>query len=174
MTLGLIAVKEHSQRFSGKNFVEVKGKPLFWHAVEPLRDCRLIDHVFVVTDSIDVLEYCKKRDVRTIWRPKNAARDDDKLINVLRYGYYSLDKEYDIVVSIMANCPGHTVETVEKAIKLLKRENLWEVRSFNDNGSESGILVLRREILEDNRDISYYIGGVVSNVREVHHRVDLE
>lgn len=174
MILGLVAVKQNSNRFPGKNFALVDGKPLFWHAVEPLRDCELIDDLYVVTDSLDVLEYCKQRDVRTIWRAKNAARDNDKLINVLRFGYYHLSIEYDIIVSVMANCLGHKVEDVKDAIEVLKTGNLREVRSFDSLGHENGILVFSKEIMEDNRDISYYIGGVLSDGREIHFEKDLD
>lgn len=172
-TLGLVAVKEYSGRFPGKNFEDVYGEPLFWCAVSPLVECGLVDRVYVITDSVYAMDYCMVRDVGVIWRPKNAARDEDKLINVLRFGYYSLDEEYDIVVAIMANCFGQTVEDVEDAINLLRKKNLREVRSFDAGGSENGLLVFRSEILEDSRDISYYIGGIVSDAREVHRREDL-
>ena len=111
--------------------------------------------------------------VGVIWRPKNASRDEDKLISVLRFGYYSLDTSYDITVGVMANCPGHKPESISGAVSLMKRENLREVRSFNSDGGESGLLVLSRQLMEDNMDISYYIGSVTSEVTEVHTLEDL-
>lgn len=173
MILGLVAAKDHSNRFPGKNKYIHEGVPLFWHSVKPLLECVDVDEVYVITDSPTIKDYCSEKGVGVIWRPKNASRDEDKLISVLRFGYYSLDTSYDITIGVMANCPGHKPESISRAVSLMKRENLREVRSFNSNGSESGLLVLSRQLMEDNMDISYYIGSVTSEVTEVHTLEDL-
>lgn len=174
MVVGIVAAKENSKRFPGKNNYIVDGKPMFWHSIKPLLDSSMVDDVFVVTDSIKIKEYCEKqKDVNVIWRPKNACRDEDKLISILRFAYYSLDKEYDHMISIMANCPGHTSLDVNKSLTLVKEKNLREVRSFNDEGEESGILVFSKEILTNNFDVSYYIGSINSNVNEIHYKEEI-
>ena len=104
---------------------------------------------------------------------KNASRDEDKLINILRFGYYNLDKNYDVIVSLMANCPKHSTKKINDGIDLLKDKKFKEVRSFNKDGEESGILIFKNEILENNFDISYYIGGIISDVKEIHYKGDL-
>lgn len=173
MILGLVAAKENSNRFPGKNFYLVNQEPLFYHSVKVLTDSKLVDDVYVITDSDKIKEYCNDKNVNVIWRPKNATRDEDKLISILRYAYYSLDIEYDIIVSIMANCPQNNLEDVEKGIKLMERNNLKEVRSFDENGIENGIMILDKEIIQDNRDISYYLGGIITNGKEIHYKEDL-
>ena len=173
MILGLVAAKDESSRFLGKNKFIYEGKPLFWHSVEPLLQSNLVDDVYVITNSIDIENYCHKNNVKTIWRPKNASRSEDKLISVLRFGYYSLNIDYNIVVSIMANCPGHHSQDINRAVNLLQKNNLKEVRSFNDNGEENGILVLSKKIMEDNNDISYYMGNIQTQAKEIHYKEDL-
>lgn len=172
-TLGLIAAKSNSNRFPGKNSYIIEKEPLFFHSVKPLLESKLIDEVYVVTDSEIISNYCKEKGVKVIWRSKNATRDEDKLINILRYAYYTLDTEYDIVVTIMANCPKNSLEDVEKGIKLLKNNKLKEVRSFDKNGLENGIIILDREVIQDNRDISYYLGGIITEGKEIHYKEDL-
>ncbi len=173
MILGLVAAKDNSNRFKNKNKYLYKNIPLFWHSVQPLLDSDKIDDVYVITDSIEIKKYCEKRNVQVIWRPKNATRDEDKLISILRFGYYSLDQSYDTIVAIMANCPGHSVENINNGIALLKQKKLREVRSFNNLGEESGLLILSKEIMINNFDISYYIGNIQSNVKEIHFKEDL-
>ena len=173
MILGLVAAKDNSNRFPGKNKFLYQNKPLFWHSVEPLLKSNLIDEVYVITDSQYIKEYCVKQKVKVIWRPKNASKDEDKLISILRFGYYNLDIEYDKIVSIMANCPGHTVEDINKGIKRLEEDNLKEVRSFDVNGKENGIIILDKEIIKTNRDISYYLGSINTNAKEIHNKKDL-
>jgi len=172
--LGIVAAKENSKRFPGKNKHIFNGAPLFWHSVKSLLESRMVDDVYVITDSEFIKSYCDKRDVGVIWRPKNATRDEDKLISVLRFGYYSLDTSYDIVAALMANCPGNTGATVDAAIDLLQSKNLREVRSFNAAGEESGLLIFSKEILQNNFDISYYMGSVISDVGEIHYEGDLK
>ena len=173
MILGLVAAKNNSNRFPGKNTYIYKDEPLFWHSVKLLLDSTKIDDVYVITDSDYIKSYCEERGVRIIWRPKNATRDEDKLISILRFGYYSLDKEYDTIVTLMANCPGHSVDVIDNSIDLLKDKGLREVRSFNKSGNESGILIFSKEILQNNFDISYYIGGGMSDVKEIHYEEDI-
>ncbi|MBL20164.1 MAG: hypothetical protein CMC82_10180 [Flavobacteriaceae bacterium] len=173
MTLGLIAAKENSNRFPNKNIHLVNGEPLFFHSVKPLLNSKLVDDVYVITNSKNIAKYCESKGVNIIWRAKNATKDEDKLISILRYAYYSLDIEYDIIVSIMANCPQNSLEDIEKGIKLMKKNNLKEVRSFDKNGLENGIMILDKEIIQDNRDISYYLGGIITNGKEIHYKEDL-
>jgi CMP-N-acetylneuraminic acid synthetase len=172
MILGLVAAKDNSNRFPEKNKHIHDGKPLFWHSVKPLLDSK-VDDVYVITDSDYIKSYCEERNVGVIWRPKNATRDEDKLVSILRFGYYSLDVDYDIVVSLMANCPGHSTKIIDDGIDLLQDKKMREVRSFNNDGEESGLLIFSKEILQNNFDISYYIGGLTSDVKEIHYKEDL-
>ena len=73
----------------------------------------------------------------------------------------------------MANCPGHHSQDINRAVNLLQKNNLKEVRSFNDNGEENGILVLSKKIMESNNDISYYMGNIQTQAKEIHYKEDL-
>jgi hypothetical protein len=148
MFVGLVAAKENSKRFKNKNIHPVNGYPMFWHSVKPLIESKLVEEVYVLTDSDFIKQYCHEKGVKIIHRPYNASRSEDKLISVLRYGYYNLDQEYEV--------------------------GLNEVRSFNKSGEESGLIVFSKHIMESNQDVSYYIGGVTDEVTEIHYQSDLE
>jgi len=173
MNIGIVAAKSNSNRLPNKNILPLSGKPMFWHSVKPLLESDLIDKVYVATDSNFIKNYCEERNVDVIWRSKNASRDEDKLINILRYAHYYIDEVCDTVTTIMANCPGHATQDVNKALLLLKNKNLQEVRSFNNEGEESGLIVFSKEVMQTNSDVSYYLGCIVNQVKEVHYREDL-
>ncbi|MDX2301301.1 MAG: NTP transferase domain-containing protein [Microscillaceae bacterium] len=174
MIVGIVAAKAHSNRFPNKNIHEFQGKPLFWHSVQPLLDSEKIDEVVVSTNSDFIKSYCEERGVKVVWRGVNASDDDEPLLGALRYAYTLLDQPYEWVVTIMANCPGHTVETVNKAIDMaLKHEKLWEVRSFNDAGEESGLIIFKDHIIKRAPQVSAYLGAVISNIKEIHYESDL-
>ena len=173
MTIGMVVAKNNSNRFPGKNKYILNGYPLFWHSVQPLLNSKQIDQVYVVTDSEYIQNYCNKQNVSVIWRPINASRDNDKLISIIRWAYYSLNISYDIIVSVMANCPGHTSADIDLGIKKFKENNLKEVRSFDEVGKENGIIILHKDIVEDNRDISYYIGSIQTKANEIHYKEEI-
>ena len=173
MIVGIVAAKENSNRFPGKNIYELNGIPLFWYSVQPLLDSSLISNVYVVTDSTFIKEFCEKRMVKVIWRPKNATVDDDPLLNILKFAYYNLDESYEIVVTIMANCPGHTVWAVDEAIGMMKKGDFLEIRSFNSQNDESGLMVFRKSVITKNLQISSHIGAVKSEVKEIHYKTDV-
>ena len=175
MIVGIVAAKQNSKRFPQKNVAKIDGIPLFWHAVKPLLECELVDHIYVITNSPIIAAYCREplSGVSAIWRPKNAARDDDKLISILRWGYYNLNMEYDTIVAIQANCHGHNATDVRNCIELKQEKKLLEVRSVDEGGCENGILVLDKSVMQDNRDISYYIGAISTCGIEVHVEADL-
>ena len=173
MIVGIVAAKANSNRFPGKNMFELKGIPLFWHSVQPLLESKLIDKVYVVTDSMIIKEYCDKRKVEVIWRPKNATDDEDPLLSILKFAYYNLDEPYEMVITIMANCPGHSVEAVDKAIEMMRTGNFLEIRSFNNNQDESGLMVFSKAVITKNSQISSHLGAVQSDGREIHYKQDI-
>lgn len=173
MIVGIVAAKGTSKRFPGKNLYEVDGAPMFWHSVTPLLASDTVDKVYVTTNSPEIKHFCEENDVDVIWRGPNASRDEDKLITILRYGYYSISEDPDAIVTIMANCPGHTADGVDKVVDLLIDHKLNEVRTFNEDGQESGLMAFSKKILQSNQDISYYIGATLEDVKEIHYLEDL-
>ena len=174
MNVGIIAAKSISKRLPGKNVRTVGGVPLFWYSVQPLLDAKTVDKVYVATDSMLIKEYCEDKGVSVIWRNINAIRPEDPLISVLRYAYYSIEEPADAVVTIMANCPGHTSENVDKLVNMFYNKKLQEVRSFDGDGEENGLMIYSKDIMQSNRDISYYIGCMVTDsVKEIHYEEDL-
>ena len=180
MIIGIVAAKENSNRFPGKNIYKYKGYPLFWHSVEPLIESEKVDKVYVISDSKDIMAYCKDKGVDTLPRPGNMCYDDTPIYQVIRYAYNSLSEQADIIISIMANCPGHTVNDVNGAISMLEEVDLKEVRSYSLRRKtpwgyeEGGLLAFREEVLIDKSEVSTYCGAIMTGAKEVHRLSDLE
>lgn len=173
-SVGIVCAKKNSSRFPNKNIQDLNGIPLFWYSVLPLVKSSLVDDVYVATDSKDIRTYCENRNVKVIHRGVNANHNDESLLGVLRYAYKCISKSYDNIVTIMANCPRHTQQSVDSAISLLENKNLFEVRSFNSLGEESGLLVFREKVILESSEISSYMGFVMSEVKEIHTKEELD
>lgn len=172
--VGIVCAKDQSARFPGKNKYIHDGVPLFWHSVRPLIESKLVDDVYIATDSQEIVEYCNQKGLNIIFRGVNANSTNEPLINVLNYCIKSINKSYDAVITIMANCPNHSVLDVDNAIKhLINNSDLKEVRGFDNSGMETGLLLFDSAIVMSNLNISSHIGSVLTEGYEVHFKEDL-
>jgi len=174
MICGIVVAKENSNRFPNKNIYKYNNYPLFWHSVLPLIESDKIDKVYVSTDSLYIKEYCEKRGVSILWRGPNINSDNDPIFKVIKYAYQSMDQKFKICVSVMANCPGHTFSEVDKSIKILIKNDLNEVRSFDKNNLENGIIVFNTRVFDTHDKISSYVGGVFTSGKEIHYKKELD
>ena len=173
--VGIIIAKENSIRFPGKNFHEYNGLPLFYHNVLLLKNCEKIDDVYVCTNSFKIINYCDERNIKTIFRPDNISFDEQPWFDVIKFAYYSLSYEYDILVSILANCIDHEQSILDSAIeKFIPDNSIKELRSFDNQGNQSGIVILRKEIVLFDNKISNHMASIKSNGKEKHFKEELK
>jgi CMP-2-keto-3-deoxyoctulosonic acid synthetase len=171
--VGFVAAKENSNRLPNKNIMEIKGKPLFFHAVETLLEAKRVDDVYVATDSTLIKKYCDYKNVNVIWRHPAAKEDEEPIFDVWKYMYKTLPNKYDVIVGVLGNTIGHRAEDVDRGLRLLQDQGLREVRSFNI-GVENGIVILRSDTLMTRYQISIYQGSIQSDAIEIHTEEDLK
>ena len=171
--VGIIIAKENSIRFPGKNYFTVNGKPMFYHNVELLKNCKEIEDVFVCTDSPYIRKYCVENNVRVIFRGQNVSHDEQPFLDVLKFAYQSIFNRFDYIVSILANTIGHTQESLDSAVSLAVENDISDLRSFDDTGKESGIIILKESVILNNASISAHMGAVTSNGKEIHYKEEL-
>ena len=76
-----IPIKQNSQRVPEKNFREFKGKPLWEHTVDKLKD----HDVFIDTDSSDILDKCLLKPwVKCFTRRERLVGDEISVIDLLK------------------------------------------------------------------------------------------
>ncbi len=174
--LGIVAAKENSTRFKDKNIHQVSGLPMFMHAVNALEG--VANDVVVCTNSKYIINYCtEKADFNTIreiiYRGINISKDSDPIYKVIKYAYQYINISYDYIIFILANSIHHTSKDVQNALDLAVNHNLKEVRSYDKNGVENGIVVLHKSVLENYDYISTYMGAVITNGKEIHYKYEL-
>lgn len=173
--VGIIIAKENSTRFPGKNYFVFDGRPMFMHAVDLLKDCEYIDDIFVATDSDLIKNHCAKVKISTINRGVNIAANEQPFFDVLKFAYQSLNKKYDIIVSVLANSINHTPSAIESGIKKMIADlQVQEIRSFDDTGNQSGIIIFREKIVTGTYNISNHMASIKSNGHEIHYRSEID
>ena len=169
---GIVIAKQNSNRFPGKNVYQVDGKPLFYHAVEALAEMKRPVDVYVATDSDRIQAYCERRHIRVIWRGYNISHDDQPIFDVLKFVHQSIASHYDVIVMVLANTIGVKPEDIDKAVDILLKNKLMEVRSYDLTGVENGIVVLSSQAMLKH-EISTYVGAIFTTAKEIHHESEI-
>jgi CMP-N-acetylneuraminic acid synthetase len=171
---GIIAAKENSNRFPGKNYYSYKNKPIYRHNFDLLNENPLVNMTYIVTNSFEIKSYFKNIPLAVIERNINICEDDQPIFDVIKYAYHCLPERYHIIISILANSINHTQESITEALtKMINNPELLEIRSYGENGIENGILVLRDKAFKKH-ELSWYIGMVKSPGKEIHYKKDLD
>lgn len=111
-----IPIKENSQRVPRKNFREFKGKPLWEHTVDKLKDFQVV----IDTDSQEIIDGCKdKKWVTTYLRPQNLRGDKVSVVDLIR-NYFKEFTSETWILQIHVTSPFITEETINQLKELTK------------------------------------------------------
>lgn len=163
---GIMAAKEHSKRFPGKN------RLMYKHNLSILCDAVGRENVFMFTDDMEIMGYCIKK--AGVWVIQKGINFDDEYnhLDILRYCIMNLNNKYDIIVSILCNTVGHTSEKIREAVRALQdHPEAIEVKSFDHDGCQSGIFAFWADRLPEKR---HRIAMIISNGKEIHYKEELE
>jgi len=111
-----IPIKENSQRVPRKNFREFKGKPLWEHTVDKLKDFQVV----IDTDSQEIIDGCKdKKWVTTYVRPQNLQGDKVSVVDLIGNYFQDFPKE-TWILQLHVTSPFITEKTINQLKELTK------------------------------------------------------
>lgn len=171
--VALIPARIGSKRLPEKNIRLINNRPMVSYAINACKKSGLIEKVYVSTESEKIGAIAQSYGAAVIDRPEELAEDNVSTQRVIQH-FASVVSDFDIVVSMQANSPGVKPENIDKAIKLLIDNNLWEVRSVDSRGLEHGaIWVLKRDTIFWN-GLSVYFGVITDDTPDIHTDDDLK
>ncbi len=116
--VAIIPIKSKSSRVKRKNFVKIKkNKTLYSFFLEKAMKCNF-DKVYVDTDSIEIIKFCKKNKISFIKRKKSLAQDSANGNDLLNY--HSKIIKSDLYFQLFITAPLLSVKTINKCINILK------------------------------------------------------
>ena len=122
--IAIIPIKSKSSRVKRKNFIKIKkNKPLYRYFLEKVLKCNF-DQVFVDTDSIEIINFCKKRKINIIKRKKSLAQDNANGNDLLNY--HAKIIKSDLYFQLFITAPLLSVKTINKSIYLLKTKKKFD------------------------------------------------
>jgi hypothetical protein len=123
----LLIGREGSVGFPGKNVYPVLGRPLMEYPLLAAKGSRLIDALFVSTDSPRIKEISRPYGAKIIDRPPElctpAALGEDVFIHgyqAIREGL-TLGEQVEMLVLLMCNAPTITSQLIDEGIGVLRK-----------------------------------------------------
>ncbi len=170
--IGIVAVKEQSKRFPFKNFYKINGAELFLNNVDRIMEAGY--SCYVATNSKLAINICNERCIKYIFRGENISESEQPIFEVIKWAYQSIAEKADIVIFVLANTYKLEATDINKAVDVLVKNDLKEVRSYDKSGKENGLLVMTSDYLLSKHELSTYTGAVITNSKEIHYEKDFK
>ncbi len=120
--LAVITARGGSKGLPGKNIRELNGKPLLAWTIGQAKESRLLDHIILSTDSLDIANVGEAYGLRVPeLRPGWMATDSASSIDVLEYVVKSEEKKgraYDYLILLEPTSPLRKKGDVDNIIRL--------------------------------------------------------
>jgi N-acylneuraminate cytidylyltransferase/CMP-N,N'-diacetyllegionaminic acid synthase len=154
--LGIIPAKEHSTGVKNKNIRNLLGKPLIYYTIKEALKSKYINKLIVSTDSSKIASIAKsfKAEVPFL-RPKNLAKTDTKMIDVLTHAILTtkaLGYDFDCIVCLQPTNPFRKASHIDEAIEKIKTTNCDVIISITEVSEHPYWMVK----LTNKDDVVYY------------------
>jgi CMP-2-keto-3-deoxyoctulosonic acid synthetase len=149
---------------------------MIFYAINACKQSKLIDRVFVSSEDEEIKEIAKKYGAEIIDRPVGLA-DAFWTQDVLKHAVGELERQnisVGIIARIQANSPMVESEKIDEAINKLRKHNLYEVFSVDQDGFEdAAIHVLKRDVVFQEH-FSVYKAVIFTDYIDVHYLEDVK
>ena len=126
MIAALLLGREGSVGFPGKNLTPVLGRALMEYPLLAAKNAKMVDRVFVSTDSEKIKKVGEKHGATIIDRPAylctNEALGEDAYVHGYEWIKGHCKDELEMIVLLFCNAPCVLAKTIDEGIKVL-REN---------------------------------------------------
>jgi len=98
--LGVIPARGGSKGIKNKNLRTVLNKPLIYYTIKDALSYKEIYKTIVTTDSLEIVEIAKKYGAEVPFiRPKNLAKDNTSMIEVLKHALMKCEQIYSLKIN---------------------------------------------------------------------------
>jgi len=178
----IIPAKGHSRRLPNKNICMFNGKPMLAWAIDACENSKYPMHVFVSSDSKNILEIAEWYGVQTIQRKPEVCGDNVYKQEVIRSAAEEIKRlfmrngvEYpDIVISLQPNSPQIRGYHLDFGIDTLIEEDKDEIFSVDSNLMQNAAFRIMKWGYVFQRDLSTNCGVVVCDLKDIHTKEDME
>ena len=117
--LAIIPARGNSKRIKNKNLKKLNNKPLIYWTIKAAKKSKFISNIYITSDSLNILNYCKKLNFKTILRPKKLSGNIIMPDEAIRHAYLKMKKKFDYIVMLQPTSPLRTYQDIDNSIKTI-------------------------------------------------------
>lgn len=121
--LAVIPARLGSKGLKKKNIKIINNIPLINYSINSLKKSKLVDKIFVSTESNEIRKIVKKNNIKIDFlRPKKLSLDNSKTFDVVKHVIFELKKNkqnFDYVALIEPTSPIRKKNDIDRAIRML-------------------------------------------------------
>lgn len=175
--VAIIPARGGSKRLSRKNIHKIWGHPLLAWSIKACKESKLITSVWVSTEDTEIKDVALEYGARVHNRDPRLARDHVYKMEAIRSAVTFIDNTYrppEIVVSLQANSPEITAETLDAALKTFIENDRNELMSVGPNLMQNAAFRIMKNWYVFQKDLSTKSGVFVCDVHDVHTVEDIK
>jgi CMP-N,N'-diacetyllegionaminic acid synthase len=121
----IIPARGNSKGIPKKNLLPLANKPLLQWSISQALDSKLVDEVYVSSDSAEILTLAKKLGAKGIKRPADISGDTASSESALIHAYEEIKGagKIDYIVFLQATSPVRKKTDIDDAIKKIQAEH---------------------------------------------------
>jgi len=126
--LAIIPARGGSKEIKRKNLKKINNKTLIELTIDEAKKSKIIDKIYVSSDSDEILRLAKKKKIFRIKRPKNLSKDNSKTLDAIKHllDNLKLKKNYipSYVIILQPTSPFRKSYHIDLALKkIIKDKN---------------------------------------------------
>ncbi|HEV2837518.1 MAG TPA: 3-deoxy-manno-octulosonate cytidylyltransferase, partial [Pyrinomonadaceae bacterium] len=157
-TVAIIPARFASTRLPGKALIDLAGKPMVCWVAERATAARNVDRVIVATDSEEIVEAVRARNIEVVLTSSEHTSGTDRVAEVA-----AAIPEAEIIVNVQGDEPMISPQTIEKAVDVMSAEirkpngagivTTWEPIESNDDLLDPDLV---KVVLDDDDNAVYF------------------
>jgi CMP-N,N'-diacetyllegionaminic acid synthase len=140
----LILARGGSKGVPNKNIKLLNGIPLIHYIIDAAKKCKLVEQIYISTDSDLIAEIVSEKSVNIVKRPKELSTDLSLDVDSFRH-FCSLTNYSKPLVHLRATTPLIEKNIVDTAIETFDFKRYTSLRSAHET-PESGFKLLRKKL----------------------------
>lgn len=137
----IIPARANSKRLPGKNMRILGIKPLIQYSIDFALNNFPKDDIWVNSDDQEVIEFAKKKGIKTLVRPNELASDHTSTIDVLKYQvnyFHEQNIDCDTIITLQPTNPFRENDLLKFAIEKFKKSKRNSLATFSVSEKKLG------------------------------------
>lgn len=129
--IAIILCKGNSKGVKNKNLRKFSGKPLLYWTIKSLKECKLINNIYISSESVRILNFAKKNGINCIKRPKHLTNPKSQSEDSILHAIKKINLNFDYIVFPQVTSPLRPKNIFDKSLKYFFKKKLDSLFSSN-------------------------------------------